>query len=179
MQRLLSYSTKNMIYSLLAVFALAVGLWALMPDERGVNRQSVETGSVAAYAAEQVDWEVYVPEGLGEEWTVTTVRFDPIAGIDTWRVGLRSPTDDYVALSQAAGVDDAWEQAVLGDTGRLGEQALDGPGGSRPWQHWAGDGLTALLLEADGAAGATTVVHGTASDAELVEVVEHLAPVDG
>jgi hypothetical protein len=179
MQRLLSYSTKNMIYSLLAVFALAVGLWALMPGEHGVNRQSVETGSVAAYAAEQVDWEVYVPEGLGEDWTVTTVRFDPIAGVDTWRVGLRSPSDGFVALSQAAGVDEAWRDAVLGDTGRLGEQPLDGPGGSRPWQHWAGGGLTALLLSPDGADGATTVVHGTADEAELVEVVEHLSPVSG
>lgn len=174
MQRLLSYSTKNMIYSLVAVFALAFGVWALMPGDRGVHHQEANVASVASYAGTQVDWPLYVPGELGESWQVTTVLFEPLAGQQTWRLGVVTPSDGYLALSVTQEPADPWQEMVLRDTAQLGEVTLDGPDGEQAWQQWAGNGVTALVLPPEGDRETTAVVHGSATDAEMVEFVEQL-----
>lgn len=175
-QRLLSYSTKNMVYSLLAVFAFAFGIWAMMPPEDAIERREVEVDSVAAYAAAQVRHPVWVPAGLPEGWAVTHVRLITVAGERTWRWGGVAPSGEFAALSQAVEPDLVWRQALLGDLGEHGPVDLDGPAGPQQWQVWTGDEETALLLEPTGAQSATTVVHGSATEAELAELVEHLEP---
>lgn len=173
-QRLLSYSTKNMIYSLVAVFALAFGVWALMPGDRGVHHQDANVASVASYADTQVDWPLHVPGELGEEWTVTTVLFETIGGQQTWRLGVVTPTDGYLALSETDEAAEPWQQMTLGEMAQLGELTLAGPDGEQTWQHWAGNGATALVLPPSGERTSTTVVHGSAPDAEMVEFAEQL-----
>lgn len=175
-QRLLSYSTKNMIYSLVAVLALAFGVWAMMPAEDAFERRPVEVDSVAAYAAEQAGHPVWVPVDLPEEWTVTSVRFAGVAGQQTWRMGLVTPSEEFIAISQTVDPAEAWRQALLGDMGQFGELPLEGPTGTATWQLWTGDGETALVLEPSADQRATTVVHGSATEAELAEFVEHLEP---
>ena len=165
-----------MIYSLLAVVALAFGLWALTPGGDAVQRHAVEVDSVAAYAGEQVDYPVYVPVGLPEGWEVTTVRLSTIAGQETWRIGVVSPAQEYAVLSQTQNPSDAWREAVLGETGSLGEVTLQGPDGPRGWQLWSGSGITALVLEPYAGQPATTVVHGSADRTELAEFAVHLEP---
>lgn len=175
-QRLLSYSTKNMVYSVLAVLALAFGVWALMPPGDAIQRRPVEVDIVAAYAAEQSGHPVWVPVDLPEGWQVTTVRLSTVAGERTWRLGAVSPSEEYAVLSQAVGPDEAWHEAVLGETGSLGELPLEGPSGRQRWQLWSGGGETALVLGPHEGQPATTVVHGSASQAELAEFVAHLEP---
>jgi hypothetical protein len=175
-QRLLSYSTKNMVYSLLAVFALSFGIWAMMPPEDAIQRREVEVDSVAAYAAAQVGHPVWVPEGLPEGWTVTHVRLITVAGEQTWRWGGVAPSGEFVALSQAVEPGPAWEQALLRELEESDPVSLDGPAGSQQWQRWTGEGETALLLEPAAEQSATTVVHGSAAEDELAELIEHLEP---
>lgn len=174
MQRLLSYSTKNMIYSLVAVFALAFGVWALMPGDRGVQHQEANVVSVASYAQAQVDWPLYVPGELGADWTVTTVLFETLADQQTWRLGVVTPSDGYLALSVTDRAQDPWLEMALRDTAQLGEIPLDAPDGEHTWQQWAGNGTTALVLPGEGDRTTTAVVHGSATDAEMVEFVEQL-----
>lgn len=179
MQRLLSYSTKNMIYSLVAVLALAFGVWALMPGDRGVVHQEANMASVASYADTQVEWPLLVPGDLGEDWTVTTVLFETIGGQQTWRLGVSTPTEGYLALSETDQAADPWLEMTLGETAQLGEMVLETADGEQAWQHWAGNGVTALVLPPEGDRTTTTVVHGSATEAELVEFVEQLKVFSG
>lgn len=165
-----------MVYSLVAVFALAFGIWAMMPSEDAFERRPVEVNSVAAYAAEQAGHPVWVPVGLSEDWTVTSVRLANVAGQQTWRLGSVTPSEQFAAISQTVDPSEAWRRALLGDMGQFGEIPLDGPGGTATWQLWTGDGETALVLEPSDGQPATTVVHGSATEAELADFVKHLEP---
>lgn len=175
-KRLLSYSTQNMIYSLLAVFALAFGVWALMPSEDAIQRREVEVDSVAAYAAEQAGHPVWVPRELPEGWTVTHVRLITVAGTQTWRLGAVSPEDGFVALSQADDPPETWLAALLDDPAQGGTVTVQSPDGPQQAQWWVDGEDHALVLEPTDAQPATTVIHGGAGRAELTEFVEHLAP---
>lgn len=175
-KRLLSYSTQNMIYSLLAVFALAFMVWALMPSEDAIQRREVEVDSVAAYAAEQAGHPVWVPEGLPEGWTVTHVRLITVAGTQTWRLGAVSPEEEFVAISQADAPPAAWRDALLRDLEQEGTAGVRTPAGPQEAGWWTDGEDGALVLEPSDAQPATTVVHGTADRAELTQFVEHLVP---
>ena len=175
-QRLLSYSGKNMIYSLLAVLVVAFAVWALMPSPESLQRRPVEIDSVAAYAAEQSAWPVWVPQGQGEEWTPTRVRFGEVAEVSTWRMGWVSPAGEYVALDQAAAITDGWRSAVLDGAEQQGTRSVTGPTGGQEWQLWIGEEETHLVLPAGTGDTPTTVVHGTAAEDELVEFIGYLEP---
>lgn len=177
-QRLVSYSGKNMIYSMLAVLVVAFAWWALMPRPESLQRRPVEVGSLAAFAADQATWPVWVPEGIGPGWTATSVRFPPVAEVPTWQMGWVSPETEYVALDQAGGVTQGWRSEVLGAAQQQGTRLVGGPTGSQEWQLWTGDGETFLVLPGDGDT-ATAVVHGTAAEAELVEFIGYLEPYQG
>jgi hypothetical protein len=175
-QRLLSYSGKNMIYSLLAVLVVAFAVWALMPSPESLQRRPVEIDSVAAYAAEQSAWPVWVPQGQGEEWTPTRARFGEVVEVQTWRMGWVSPAGEYVALDQAADITDGWRAAVLDGAEQQGTRSVTGPTGGQEWQLWIGEEETHLVLPAGTGDTPTTVVHGTAAEDELVEFIGYLEP---
>lgn len=177
-ERLLSYSAKNMIYSMLAVVALAFGLWALIPGEDAVQRRPAELDPVAEYVVGQVGHPIYVPQGLPAGWTATTARLTEIGGQPTWRLGVVTPEGEFAALSQTLEATETWTATVLAGTAELGEQAISGPAGSQSWQVHVGSGEIALLLPPHEGQPATSVVHGSASEAEVVEFIGHLAVVE-
>lgn len=174
-QRLRSYTTQNMVWSMLAVLVVAVAWWALMPNPEGVQRQEIAVAPVAGYAAEQAPHPVWVPVGLPEGWTPVDARYDTAVPEDTWRLGLVPPSNAYVVLEQAPTGPEALLERWLDDAERTGEQEITGPDGPQTWQLWEGSAGFALVLPGQ---GFTTVVRGTAGLPELVELVEALEPVD-
>jgi hypothetical protein len=146
-----------------------------MPSPESLQRRPVEIDSVAAYAAEQSAWPVWVPQGQGEEWTPTRARFGEVVEVPTWRMGWVSPAGDYVALDQAADITDGWRAAVLDGAEQQGTRSVSAPTGGQEWQLWIGEEETHLVLPGDDQL-ATVVVHGTAEEAELVEFIGYLEP---
>lgn len=173
-QRLLSYSTKNMIYSLLAVLALSFVLWAFIPSEGAVQRRPADVVPAADFVAEQAGYQVYAPAGLDDSWTVTTARLTPIAGQETWRVGAMHDDRTMVALSQTLEPSQAWLDTFIDGTGALGEQPLDGPDGVQDWTMYQGERGLVLVLEPQGDQEATTVIHGNATPDLVAEFVGQL-----
>lgn len=177
-KRLRNYSVKNMIYSLVAVFALAFAWWALMPSPESLMRRPVEVRPVASYAAEQASWPVWLPEGLGDgEWTPTTVNYQTRADVPTWRMGWVTPSQEWIGLDQARAVTPEWRELVLPDAEQVGEVTLAVPGGGEgTWTQWRSETETALIFEppAGDTVNGTTVVHGTTSVDELEEFVSSL-----
>ena len=172
-QRLASYTVRNMVYSTLLVLAVVLVWWSLTYNPSEPQPRQVEVGTTASYAATQADWPVWVPDP-GEGWTPTVVWFEPLEQVPTWHISYVTPQGEYLALHQAAGVDQAWQDAVLTGADRVGETDLTGPTGEDAWQVWeaeSGNAEHAWLLGPQDADGTTVVVHGTAQEAEAAELL--------
>ncbi len=174
--RLRRYTVQNMVWSMLAVLVVAVAWWALMPNPQELPRQTVDPAPVVGFAADEADYPVLEPTGLGQGWTVTGARYEKLAGTDTLSLRFVTPSGEFAAVDQSGDATDEWARAVLRGSVADGERELAGPGGTTTWQVWsqADEQTTALLREAD---GATVVVRGTAPVAELEALVASLQPV--
>lgn len=182
-KRLLSYSTKNMIYSVLAVVALTFVWWSFsyQPDES--MRRPAEVEPAADFAAREVDWPVWSPVGLPEAWRPTTVSFGTVEGVPDWRQGWVSPATEYVALQQALDPPGAWSESVLAGLEEQEPVSLDGPLGEQEWTVWTGvndndEREVALVLAPAPEQAATTIVHGTADVAEMRTFVQALEVIE-
>jgi len=182
--RLLSYSGKNMVYSMLAVLGLAFAWWAIAPNPDGSQRPQVQVAPAAGFAAREVDWPVWSPADLGEGWRTNTVEYADLDGVPTWAMGWTSSETTYVAMRQAVDPSSAWRQEVLGGMQQQDRVVLTGPSGEHEWQVWTGvsdndENEVALVLPSDTEQPAETIVHGTADIPEMTTFIESLEVVDG
>ncbi len=183
MKRLLSYSGKNMVYSLLAVLALAFAWWSIMPNPEQSQRRPAEVEQAADFASRQAGWPVWSPVGLGAGWTASTVSFATVDGVPDWRQGWVSPAQEYVALQQAVDPTDVWSTSVLEDKTEQAPLTLDGPAGRQEWMVWTGMDhndvpVVALVREPTAEQPATTIVHGTADIPEMTSFVDALEVIE-
>ncbi len=168
-------TARNMVFSMLAVLAVAVAWWALMPGPEESRRAPVDVAPVAAYASEQSAWPVWVPQDLPESWRATSVRYEPHTdGVLSWRVGYVSPQDEFVGIDQAAEVTDDWVASLVRGGQPQGTTEVDGPDGPATWDRYASDDQNTLVLPGGGPDEATTVVRGTAPFDQLEDFVGQL-----
>lgn len=170
LKRLQNYSVLNMVYSLLAVFALVFGLWALMPSGDGdPERRPVEVGMVAAYAATESQRPIWSPAETG--WSANFATYQQFEDVVTWRVGLVTPEQEYVEINQADEPDDGWLKALTEKAGeQVGTRTITGPDGSQEWTAYEGEERAVVLEPGEGRA-TTTVVRGTAEWSEIEEFI--------
>ncbi|MFC4032689.1 DUF4245 domain-containing protein [Streptomyces polygonati] len=132
---------------------------------------SVELGQ----ARRDAPFPVAGPEGLGAQWRSTSVTY---SGTDrkaiTWHIGFIDPKQQYVAVEQSNGPADAFISSVTLDAHRDGSRTVQAGGLS--WQRYVGGRYTALVHKAQ---GVTTVVLGTAPDAQLTQMAAALKDAGG
>ncbi|MGW8061712.1 DUF4245 domain-containing protein [Streptomyces ziwulingensis] len=158
-------SARDMILSLGLIVLAAGVIWIFIPHDDGeppVKRVDYRVELLTAQRA--ASYPVAAPEGLSEDWKATSVRFKGDDS-DAWHLGFRAPDGEYVAVEQstkkpAAFIEDASQGArATGATQEIG---------GRTWTRYTGGRYDALVLkDAEGMAGATTVVAGTGSFEQL------------
>ncbi|UJH69414.1 DUF4245 family protein [Ornithinimicrobium sp. INDO-MA30-4] len=155
-----------------------LGDFALAPE---TQRRDAEYGLAASNAAETVDWQVWSPVGLDEDWTPSTVTFGQRADVpETLRMGWITPEQEYIESRQAENPTQAWvDEVVLPGMDAQEPISIDGPNGTTAWQLSTGFDdnevpVSALVLEPSGDQSATTIVSGTASIPELLTYIEAL-----
>ncbi len=107
------------------------------------------------------------PEGLPAGWKATSVRFQGDES-DAWHLGFQAPGGQYVQIEQSTQkpsefVDDASQG---GEATKQTEEIA-----GRTWTRYTGGRYDALVHSGD---GATTVVAGTGSFAQLTEMAKSL-----
>lgn len=179
--RLLSYSAKNMFYSLAAVLVLVFAVWALTPNPPELQRRPPEIEKTASFAATEAAWPVWTPDGLVDQgWQGILVNYGMNTQTDTWRLSMTSPQTQFVQLRQAVEPSDEWLNVSLtGLTDQDTTLTLNGPSGSADWQIWTGIDendvdIVALVLAPTADQPATTVINGTADTQEIATFVESL-----
>lgn len=163
-----------MFYSMIAVLAVSAILWAMFPGEGTIQRRTDDIEAVAVSLAEDVDYPVYVPRDLGEGWIVTLATITEIGGQPTWRVGVQTPSGDYIALSQTAEATQQWRDAVLRQTGPLSEQTIDSPAGEITWEVHVGGGGTGLAQLPEALDEPGVIVFTQSAPDDIFDFVAHL-----
>lgn len=162
-------SVRGAVLSL-GVIGLVAGIVYLLfipHDDHAPDLKRVDYRVELITARRAAAYPVAAPEGLSESWKATSVRYegDPYSA---WHLGFQDPEGQYVAIEQStqkaqAFIDDASQGAhATKVTQSIGEQT---------WQRYTGGRYDALVLQDK---GATTVVTGTASFAQLTKMAEAL-----
>lgn len=126
---------------------------------------------VASYAATESTGPIWSPEGAGPDWNANFANFQLFEDVLSWRVGLVTPSGEYVEISQADEVTDGWVGELTEKAGeQVGTRTITGPDGPQEWTAYEGE-ERALVLEPDGDRVNTTVVRGSADWAEMEEFI--------
>jgi Protein of unknown function (DUF4245) len=124
--------------------------------------------AVAKFHAEE-------PSGLSGQWRLTSARFEPAdvspTGADLWHLGWVTPANRFAALEQSDGSVEQLVRSVVGNA----QQTGSGAGSFAGWQRWTGDpsNWTVYVRQLG---SSTLVIYGSASDAELAQLVAALQP---
>ncbi|WP_307812746.1 DUF4245 domain-containing protein [Phycicoccus sp. CSK15P-2] len=170
-------STKNLVYSLLAVLGMVLLLVLLVPRVDRVGGPVVDVHGTAVEVAERTGWPVVEPVGLPEGWTATSARYyRSTDGVMTWHAGYQTPRGTYVAVEQAKDPSRGWVSAQTNRAPQDGTMEIAG----RTWERFVRDSKvqnSLLHLPDDGSGELATLVTGDASFEDMAVYVEALRPV--
>ena len=167
---------RNLLYALLVSVGLVAAIVLLVPRSETSMLQAVDYRQVAASAQSSMPVPLAVPD-LPAGWSSNAAEIRTGAdGVVSWYIGLISPSDDYVGITQAIDANPTWlsDQVARGVPG--GVTTIDGV----DWISYdnsslgdaAGNAEFALTTES----GATTyVVFGSAGPEEIAEVARAIA----
>lgn len=166
-QRSVSGMVGAMVVLVLVVLAF-VAFRSLVRDEPASTVRAVDYQEVAAFQADQVDFELAAPTELPAGWVATNAEL--VEGErPTWQMAMLTQDNRYVGLFQADREidnmveDHVDEQAVQGE-----DTVIDG----EAWQTWTDEGGDIAIARRDG--NTTTLVVGTQSADVLVAFVSLL-----
>ncbi|MEU6378262.1 DUF4245 domain-containing protein [Streptomyces sp. NPDC046909] len=161
-------TVRDMVLSLGLISVMAGVIYLFIPhDDSAPEVKKVDYRVELLTARRAASYPVAAPEGLPDTWKATSVRFDG-EEFDAWHLGFHTPGGEYVQVEQstqkpATFIDEASQG---GEETKTTEEI-----GGRTWTHYTGGRYKALVHQGD---GATTVVAGTGSYAQLTEMAKAL-----
>ena len=166
-------SAGGLVGAIVACLLLFLAMWGLTRFQTRDNDDPVQTVDYRAeldQARRQAPFDVLAPVPAPSGWRATSALWRGAGPEVSWHLGFLTSTGDYVGLEQGNAlarlfIADRTPADTPGDP-----VAIDGT----EWQVLtSGDDETALVLEGD---DVTTIVTGTAPEAELIEFAESLSP---
>ncbi len=171
-------STKNLLYSLLAVLAMVAVLVLMVPRVNSVSGPPVDIHASAVAVQQETGWPIVEPVGLPEGWTQTSARYVRTTGdFMTWHAGYQTPSGTYVAVEQTMDPSREWISAQTNRAPSEGTIEVAG----KTWTKLVRDTKVqnSLLYQPTQPGDLTTLVTGTADFDEMAFFIEHLEPVEG
>ncbi|WP_229891427.1 DUF4245 domain-containing protein [Streptomyces mashuensis] len=170
-----SQTIRNMLLSMAVVVPVAGISYLFIPhDESGDPVRTVSYGVELETARRAAPYAVAAPEGLGDGWRATSVRYRAQGDEGSaWHLGFLDPQRQYVAVEQSDGPARAFVDSVSRRAERTGRTQKVG---DAVWQRYEGDKYNALVREEK---GVTTVVTGTAPYERLAEMAAALKAKKG
>jgi hypothetical protein len=161
-------TVRDMVLSLGLIGLMAGVIYLFIPhDDRAPDVKPVDYRVELLTARRAAHYPVAAPEGLPSAWKPTSVRFQD-EPFDAWHLGFQDPEGQYVAIEQST-----QKASTFIDESSQGAQQTNVTQriGGQTWQHYTGGRYDALVLKDK---GATTMVTGTASFAQLTKMAEAL-----
>ncbi len=170
-------STKNLVYSLLAVVGMTLVLVLMVPRVNSLSGPPVDVHVSAVAVNHETGWPVLEATGLPTGWSQTSARYvRSTDGFMTWHAGYQTPSGTYVAVEQTKGGTPDW---ISTQTNRApSDGTMDVAG--RTWTRLVRDTKvqnSLVQVPAPGSDELTTIVTGTATFEDMATFIEHLRPV--
>lgn len=164
-------TVRDLLLSLVVLGVAVFAIYLFIPHDSHADPVTVVPYSVElGQARRDAPYPVAGPEGLGADWRSTSVTYNAADPKNvTWHVGFVDPAQQYVAIEQSNGAADAFVSSVTLGSHRDGTRTVSA--GGHTWERWTGGRYTALVRTD---AKATTVVLGTAPDAQLTQMAAAL-----
>ncbi|WP_326664825.1 DUF4245 domain-containing protein [Streptomyces canus] len=161
-------TVRDMILSLGLIGIAAAVIYVFIPhDDSAPDIKTVDYRVELLTARRAASYPVAAPEDLPAGWKATSVRFQGDQ-FDAWHLGFQAPGDQYVQVEQSTQKPSTFiDEASQGGEVTKQTQQIAG----RTWTRYTGGRYDALVHTAD---GATTVVAGTGSFAQLAEMAKSL-----
>jgi hypothetical protein len=161
-------TVRDMALSLGLIGIAAAVMYVFIPhDDSAPEVRRVDYRVELLTARRAASYPVAAPEGLPQEWKATSVRFQG-DDFDLWHLGFHAPDGQYVQIQQSTQKPSTFiDEASQGGEATRTTQRIDG----RTWTRYTGGRYDALVHTER---GATTVVAGTGSFAQLTEMTEAL-----
>jgi Protein of unknown function (DUF4245) len=164
-------SSADMLRSMLVIVAVVGVLLLIVPRPNKVPTRSLDVAAAASAAQAQVGLVPSVPKGLPEGWTAVAADVQQATDdTPTWHLSYLTPDGTYAGVQEAAHPSAAWEARQVTDGGtNQGEHQAAG----HTWivRSRTDRGITSWVLRTP---ERTTIVTGTASEAELDQFAESL-----
>lgn len=164
---------NNLVYSLLVCVALVIVIALAVPRSDTSLLAEVDYRAVAAQAQTASEHTLASPE-LPGSWSANRAETDTSGGVSSWNIGLISPSDQFIGITQGFDANETWLAQQLKQSAASSTRTVDGI----EWTVYdnrqlddVGNVEYALTTEA----GASTfIVFGTATDDEFVTVASAL-----
>lgn len=178
-------SWRSLVLSMLAVGAVVLVLYAIVPRPEAVVQPPIDVTPVAQQVQRDENVTVWLPQ-LGEPgkpWKATSVRYQPTdQGPKAFYAGYHRTDDEsvFVAVQQMAAkapeaAQKSWITQAVANGTEQGTTKIDG----KTWRVFATGGDPDRRGLVGEVGGMTTVVSGLADDATLTEVTRSLRPHQG
>ena len=166
-------TVRDLALSLVVLGVVVYAIYLFIPHDSKADPVKTETVSYSVelqQARRDAPYKVAGPEGLGGQWRPTSVTYSAADRKNvTWHLGFIDPQQQYVAVEQSNGAADAFISDVTLDAHRDGTRTVTVAG--LTWQRYTGGRYSALVRKEH---GVTTVVLGTAPDAQLRQLAASL-----
>jgi hypothetical protein len=166
-ERRAKQTVRNLIYSLLVTLSLTAVIVMLVPRDDSNRIQPVDYAGITQTVQASVAETLIAPE-LEPDWWVNAARVEQDLGVETWYLGIITPDDQYIGLTQAFETNPSWLANKL--QGNWLDVTVEIEG--RTWEVWPtllpsiprGTKEYAMVHNFDDKA---VVIYGTASEADF------------
>ncbi|TAM68360.1 MAG: DUF4245 domain-containing protein [Microbacteriaceae bacterium] len=120
-------TVNNLVYSLLATLAIVAVIILMVPRATNLTQTDVDFAAVAATGQGSEPDPLAVPK-LSKAWTSNSaeLRTGDGNGVDSWYIGLITPSRQYIGFTQGFNANDTWLSQLLEDTAGTGATTIDG-----------------------------------------------------
>ncbi|HEY5224688.1 MAG TPA: DUF4245 domain-containing protein [Microbacteriaceae bacterium] len=119
-------TVNNLVYSLLATLAIVAVIILMVPRATTLTQTNVDFASIAATGQGSEPDPLAVPK-LSKAWTSNSAELRTGGnGVDSWYVGLITPSRQYIGFTQGFKANDTWLSQLLEDTSGTGAATIDG-----------------------------------------------------
>ena len=168
-------TVNNLVYSLLVTVGLVVVIVLAVPRTDTSILESVDYSSVAASAQTSYEQPLADPD-LPGSWSSNRADVSKINGVQSWNIGLITPSDQFIAITQGINANETWVGQQLKSSLASSTLTIDGI----EWTVYDNRGDTdrygnvhyALTTVAG---DSTFLIFGTANDAEFTTVAESIS----
>ena len=171
-------TVSNLVYALIATLALVAVIVLVVPKSAPTEQTHVNYAAVAAQG-QGTEPDRLVSPKLPKSWTSNSAELKTGSAdqIDSWYIGLITPSQQYIGLTQGFKANDTWTANLLENSTGTGAVTIDGIRwtvyNNRNSSRDVGNVEYALSTQAG---DSTYVLLGTAKTAEFDTLARALAP---